>query len=347
MPSCGRGKHSGNRFFPFLKRSTENSLVTSYKSYVNAAFKVNFDFSKLENNQHGKLLLEFEQHLAYKNDFYFFPSTLWQFQALNNSDNYKVLADESLATFLGSEHSYDGEVIQSLYLTASQNLKNRGVSKKITHLLSEYLYTDELFDDGICNDIDVLLENKALFLASKETGDLAYSSIAVENSELIYKRFFRTDHLIMKVLFEDVLNENIELLSEEDFYNLAVGAYGLLSTFEATGNHEYLELCIKISSLFNKIYDTDENSIESVIRIKTQKKISPLVQSIMCCAQMELSKNASVTFTSISENIYNQLLRIVEQDLKNNDKVVEMTNTSFRLFYYLFEFELGKKEMLS
>ncbi len=352
---CGRQGKRNLSILPVSLTSTENRLVDSYLKYVEKVSTLESLQDVFQLTTKSNSVVDFARIIESKPDLLFYPATLWQmseFDATKDFQQYAINFTEGIQSADSETCLLNGEVIHGVFLTPYKLNKNKEFLEPIVKMLSRYISKCEhslaLNRGKVSNvNIDLLLENKVLFFATKQTGDPGFRNFALENSSYLYKTYFRNDLRMLSVLKNDFLDEHFESLTNEDFYILAVGMYGFVSMYEETGMIEYLEFSKKIAFLFEKIFDSENYSLNQETKQKVEEKIDLLSRSMVCLGLFNLSVYTEKSFEDISSEIYLKTLRELELKAKEktNFNSIDM-NYSFRLFYYLFEYELQKQNLI-
>ena len=349
IAGCNSGSQNKIWSFVKVKSNTETRLTKDYVNYVNANSSTKFQLNSAELNPRLPSDSSFLAQIGKKPDLSYFPTTLWQVYALNNKDDWKQIAGSYSHVFERDSFKIfnSGANIQNLLLTPYLISGSHIYYTTMMTALNNYLANmgNELERNKIAGienafPISKMLENQLLFFAFNQTGDPLYKNQAMKNSEIIVKRYFRyfknpKFQLDSCRFYPDScrLTRNKQIA----YSDLAIGLYGFSYVYHETGIEGYHFLSRNIASLFTSILTGNPDN-PSGIWNPDKPKLDLVTQSIVCLAFLNMNNQADTEFRKNSEIIYNQILETIE----NDDPIVE-ESASFKLFYYLLEYERQKQ----
>lgn len=352
---------TGNTVFTILLilvfwgcRSSEKQVMHLYSDYVDKM--VASRSSELLNNTNKEMfdISGFQRAVLANPDFLFFPATLWQVHFLDERESYDRQAmnySTAIRNTAPVRKFLNGEVLESLFLTPYTLEQDEKMLEPIIETLSAYISDYESRTKGENTDVnthlELLLENKVLFFATKKTGDPVFRNFALDNSSDLYETHFRNNLRILSVLGNEISARQVECLNSDEFYRLAVGLYGFLMLYEETEMTEYLQFCEKIAFLFDCIYNSENDTVLADTQMEVEKKIDLVSKSLVSIALFDLAKYSDKNYRKVSSKIYANILRELElgERRKMNAQNIEKNGCSFRLLYYLLQYELRKQTL--
>lgn len=330
--------------------STEDRVSNSYIRYVEKVSTSDFalDQSLRENTM---VLDRFRNEVVANPDLMFFTATLWQMYVLKEKEYWAHQADNYLKELekVIRQNSYvNGELLQSVYLLPYQLNPNKELLDIIVESLSQHIsaYDIKIGQRNVIKKhyLELLLENKIMFFATKETGDPVFGNFASENSSILFEDYFRKDLRLMSVLTNDVSEKNLAKLQTEDFYKLALGIRGFYELYKETGIEDYLTFSKAIATVFKTVL------LNSKIDTKIVNRIDLISQSLVSLALLDMSEKIDDSYEVASVKIYENILHQIEKANLSEDNVngekTSLHNESFRQYYYLFEYELRKQDLI-
>lgn len=346
---CNNTENGSLSILPKALRFTESRILDAYFNYVERVSSVETPLAKCIQKNKLCEAFDFNKKVEYNPDLLFFPATLWQIDILQKKKDWEQEVPaftKEIQKASSNNIIIRGEHFQSIFLPAYEYNPTKklldvivnGLSNHISRFETDKINVNEEFNT--LNNLDLLLENKVMFFATKETGDPVFQSFAIENASFLYKEAFKNDLRIMSVMSNGISEENLKLLRTDDFYKLSLGIYGFSELYKETGIIDYLKYCESIAMVFNTVFNSGE--IDSEIA----DKIDLLSQSLVSLALFDLSKNLDDSYRETSEKLYQNVLQKLE--LLQVDKIelnseVGKPIASFRLFYYLLEYEIRKQ----
>lgn len=354
---CTTNENGGLSILPVSLRSTESRLIDLYTNYAQNISAVELPNSVSKTKKDLPLLAEFKKSIATNPDLLFYPATLCQMFILKEESAWEQLAinyTNAIQKVALNNHAFSGEVVESVYLNLYIRNRNSDLLEAMVECLSVHISSYESKRSGANrnakdkNHLNLLLENEVLFCATKETGDPVFKQFAIENSSDLYEKHFQNNLRMLSVLKDEINKEQIEQLTTDDFYKLAVGVYGFFTLYEETQLVEYIRFCEKIAFLFDCIYNVDNHSLPKETKKEIDAKIDLVSKSLVSIALFNLSQYSDKLYDEVSSEIYASTIH--ELELVNKDKLETQSNSkdkcSFRLFYYLFEYEIRKQNEL-
>nr|WP_319509487.1 hypothetical protein [uncultured Draconibacterium sp.] len=330
-------------------RSTESRILDSYFNYIknSSSAKIPFD-TCIQKNELCKVV-DFNKEVEDNPELLFFPATLWQLNILEGKEDWNqpvIDFSKEIQKATKKSNVLNGEHIQSMFLSAYEYNPTNELLGVIVNGLSDHISYLERerakmkLEVVTVNNLELLLENKIMFFATKETGDPVFQSFALQNTSFLYEEAFKKDLRLMSVFSDGISEENLKLLQSEDFYKLALGICGFYDLYNETGIENYLKYCEGIAQVFISIFNNGE------IDDKMVDKISLLSQSLVSLTLFDLASCQNDSYLETSEKIYRNVLQKLESlqpdEEEFNSNVVEQIG-SFRLFYYLLEYEIKKQ----
>ena len=85
-----------------------------------------------------------------------------------------------------------------------------GLSNHISRIERDKINIDK--EVATINNLDLLMENKIMFFATKKTGDPVFQNFAIENTSFFYEEAFKNDLRIMSVMSNGISEGNLKLL---------------------------------------------------------------------------------------------------------------------------------------
>lgn len=346
---CNNTEKGNLSILPNALRSTENRIFYSYFNYIKRISSAEIPLTKCIQRNKLCEALDFNKKVVDNPDLLFFPATLWQLNILQEKKGWEQQIPgftKEIQKASSNNIIISGEHIQSIFLPAYTHNRTEELLDVIVNSLSNHIarFERDKFDMNkevaTVNNLDLLLENKIMFFATKETGDPVFQNFAIENTSFLYENTFKNDLRIMSVMLNGISEDNLRLLRTDDFYKLAFGIFGFYQLYTETGIEDYLKYCENIAMVFNSIFNSGEVDIEIV------DKINLLSQSLVCLTLFDISKFLDNSFLETSEKIYQNVLMKLESTQSNNKELnsdVGKPNESFRLFYYLLEYEISKQ----
>ncbi len=348
----GCNSDSKNKLWPLskLNSKTENRLTKDYLNYITSISSSDFPINLFQSDSGFLCNSELCARIGTNPDLAYFPSTLWQIYSVNNQPDWKKYAINYSNVFEGIDSSkifFNGENIQNLLLTPyliSGSQKNYSATmSSLKNYLEESGYKLEEGSSTVHENamsISKMLETQLLLFASDETGDPIYKDLALKKSEIIIKRYFRDlrkeKFQIMNCIFltdSCQISDNLKIAYSE----LAIALYGFAILHRETGIEKYNVLFQNIASLF--LLNYNENGEKSSELLDSSKsKLDLVTQSLVCLAFINKGNQVDNKYRNISKNIFNHILA----DLESEDRGIE-DSLSFRLFYYLFDYERLKQ----
>lgn len=345
--------HSDNRKDASFKnrfRSSEKRVLDSFTNYIHSISSPDFPLASFKSNSDLYQKPVYTQRIQYDNNVQLFPAILWQIYALSEKTKWKHMA-ENYSAVLSQDHMLEKltevEAIQYVYLSRYLADRNQTNKSSLLDILSQYISKNEIDKEQNCvsntNDkvcIEQLLENQLLFFASKETGDPVYAQLAQRHSEFVFERYFRnsrSNELYYELAHcETIPNANeLDALSSEDFYHLAIIFYGFTILDNQKENERYHLLCVRLAELFSSIFN--DIGSEGASAKKRQelivKKMGVLSKTLVCLALNKLHDRSENAYKETAESIFHHIL-----DELNRPKDEKNEQYTSRLYYYLFEF---------
>ncbi len=352
------GCNLGNSKKPFailnFKQATQGRLIDSYNKYCEDISSLEFPIASFQSKPAFFASSGFTQKILVSNDFAYLVSASWQVYALKDTERHRTIA-QKLSKILESADRLvgdpNGERIQNL-LTPYLITKDQEYQKYLLSSLNKYISNVDKemgsdFDSTSVKDLPLerLLCNQAMFSASKETGDPVYKIFALKQSDLILEKYFE-NRLIGKqqsglIDYLDSTTESFNSLklAANDYANLAIGLYGFAFLYKETGLDKYRTLSQNIASIFtSRMNQQGKASSGSPLWSKTDLNL--LSMALVCNALFDLGTLAGDPYREASINYYDHLLNLLE----NSGKMKEEPR-SFRLFYYLFEYERKRQNI--
>jgi hypothetical protein len=285
---------------------------------------------------------------------FYFPATLWQAYSLKGSSEWKNYA-QNFGELLKQNESTDilnFEIRQNVLLTSYLISKEEEYASLIIKALPEYV---SCLNERIEKDSNIvfnssynvgrLLENKVMFFASKATGDPVYSKFAIENSNLIFNNYFKNNqsNVILRRLIGYSRNQAEQdkkhRPSSKMYADLAVGLYSYTFLFSETGMDKYQKLSDTIASVFTISFNQLEDDKSGDLADRINSEMDLLSQALVCNALYDRGNQPENNYRETSKLIYNHILDSLSTSLTPNNKL------SFKLFYYLFEYERRKQNV--
>jgi len=332
---CNLGKGRQPLSLEKLKHTSSAVLADAYRNYLK---HLNLSTSAFEASGAGSMLdIEsgFKQDLNQDPNLLYFPPTLWQMYAVTRDKKWEALA-EKLENLIVQNDAVDSSVDPDAYLTMlyhaylhSRNLKSLTLLlKALSEIISpaENAFSlDSLPRLSEKMAMEKLLINEVLFFASRETGDPVYRNFALQNSELVYNNFFLADSLMV--------GEG-SLLQVSEIRKLAIGFYGFSYLFKETGMEKYQTLSHRLADEFIRIFSHAENDSgkETEGCINSEKDL--VTQALVAVTLFDLGEMPENSYREASSQIFQHILAALSQDSNATEP-----QSSFVLFYYLFEYE--------
>ena len=346
---CNNSEKENFSILPNALRSTESRIFDSYFNYFEDISSEEIPLTKCIRRNKPCEAFFFNKNVEDNPDLLFFAATLWQLNVLERkevSDKQATDCAKDIQKVTAINVILSGEHIQSMFLSPYINNPSKelldlivdGLSNHISYIeIERAKMTPEL---AMVNNLDLLLENKIMFFATKETGDPLFQDFALENTSFLYEEAFKKDLRLTSVLSNGVSEENLKLLQADDFYKLALGIYGFYDLYKETGIEDYLRYCEGIALVFDSIFNNNQVDAEMV------DKISLLSQSLVSLALFDLSSSVNESYLETSEKIHRNVLQKLESLQQDEDEFkgdIGKPIASLRLFYYLLEYEIKKQ----
>jgi hypothetical protein len=356
LAGCNSDNKSNISVFHSSLRSTESRIFESYINYIEAISTSDFPLHTFKSNAKLYSNVELNQKFITDSNLIFFPATLWQVYLLKEKSvwkkyalNYsKIIGQTNTASNLS-----DGEIVQNYFLKPYEITKNKEYLINVVNTLSKQIADfDEKqgFTENISSlsgyDLELLLENHALCFATKATGDPVYRKFAVDNSYAIYKQYFQNNTRIASILSDDITSDVLKTLTRKDLNTLAIGLYGFTILYNETGIENYQRISKNIAAIFESIFNLVDSTGNQDVHQHAVDKVNLLSQSLVSLSFISLNEDSNSTFNQTSLIIYKHILNELEQ-FENNADAIQLeelgSEASFRLYYYLFEYELRKQ----
>lgn len=337
---CNMGKGTQPLSLEKLSNTSERILTEAYRKYLQS-FDLPISVSKeIKSGLMPYIGSGFNQGLIQKPDFLYYPSTLWQIFSINGDKKWardaKKISDRIIVSGFYSEFNSYAMILHNYYLQTRDreylNLLIKTLSERISEKENDAI--SKSFEQVV---IEKLLENEVLFFASKETGDPVFRNFALQNSELIYNNFPLIDSFVSSE------NPKLQLLKNR---RLAIGLYGFSYLFKETGMEKYKRLSNLLADNFARIYNQaeSEKTIESAQCINHEMDL--VAQVMVAIALFDLGDHQENNFRETSSQLFQHILLTLNK-YENDPEATP----SFKLFYYLFEYEkrlhaLGKRGIL-
>jgi hypothetical protein len=337
-----------------IKQSSEKKLFDAYQNFIAASGSSDFPLSSFHANSDLRRNSHYKQKFCSETDFCYFPATLWQAYSLkglsewkNYAQNFGELLKQNESTVISNF-----EIRQNVLLTSYLISKEEEYASLIIKALPEYVscLNERIEKDSnivLNNSLNVerLLENKVMFFASKATGDPVYSKFAIENSNFIISNYFKNNQsngiLHRLIGYRGNPSEQDKQLrpSSKMYADLAVGLYSFTFLFAETGMDKYHKLSDTIASVFTLSFNQLEDHKSGDLARCINSEMDLLSQALVCNALYDLGNQPKNNYRETSQLFYNHILDSLSTSLNPHDKL------SFKLFYYLFEYERRKQKV--
>lgn len=337
-----------------IQTTSEEKLFDAYQNFITASSTTDFPLSTFRLNPDLNRNDQFRQKFCSEADLYYFAATLWQAYSINGLSDWKKYA-QNFGELLNQNELADTlnpEVRQNVLLTSYLISKEERYASLIIQSLSEYfscLNKKTVKDSNIvCNNsvnVDRLLENEVMFFASKTTGDPVYSKFAIENSNFIVDNYFKINQIdenfgrLTGNSRNLVDSNNAHRPSSTEYADLAVSLYGCTFLYSETGMDKYQWLSDSIASVFSNMFNRLEANQSGDQHECINSEMDLLSQALVCNALFDLGNPPDGHYRETSQLFYNHILDSLNTSFKTNNKL------SFRLFYYLFEYERRKQNV--
>lgn len=356
LVGCNSDNKNYISVFPSSLRSTENRIFESYINYIEAISTSDFPLHTFKSNAKLYSNLELNQKFITDPNLVFFPATLWQVHLLKEKSVWKKYAlnySKIIRQINTASSLSDRDIVQNVSLKPYEITKNKEYLIRVVKTLSKQIAD---FDEkrGCTNnisplsdyDLELLLENHALCFATKATGDPVYRKFAVDNSYAIYKQYFQNNTRIASILSDDITSDILNNLTTKDLNILAIGLYGFTVLYNETGIENYQRISKNIAGIFELIFKVVDSTGTQNVHQHAVDKLDLLSQSLVSLSFISLKEDSNSTFNETSLIIYKHILNELEQ-FENNADAIRLeqlgAEVSFRLYYYLFEYELRKQ----
>ncbi len=335
-----------------LKPTTQKKLFEAYQHFIDAKSSADFPLNAFGQDAYSGKISIYTQRFSAENDLYYLPATLWQAYSLNGSSEWRNYAQNFSEILKGDKPSRflnNVAVMQNILLTTFLISKDQEYASIVIKILSDYVAHA---DEGCGNDsilefndmvgLDHLFENQVMFFASKATGDPVYSKFALKNSNFIIDNYFKNSQTSEFLHGFTKMNDNQVVVNKSlsrlkvTYADLAIGLYGFTFLSNETGMDIYHQLSNDIAPLFvNEFNLIEKENLKPAIN----SEMDLLTQTLACIALFDMGDRPENHYREMSLMFYDHIIGSLSSSVKSDD----INKFSFRLFYYLFEFERRKK----
>lgn len=341
LPSC---VSENGPSLPFNKRfiSPAKIVTKSYTNYLDAINNSGFPILSVQGKDTQDNITLLSQRFQMDRNLQYFPGTLWQVYSLDESMEWKNLAEKFSEIIGESRITYEpgnGELLQSAFLTPYRITGDRRFYSILIESLNQQISASEssartdLVSEGEMElNVEKLLENELLYFATHETGDPIYQKLALDFTEKVYQVHFQNN--ISNEVFYGLANWNtlprlsdLEKLNEGDFYCLSLCFYGFATLYKEMGYEKYGNTAIKLARLFSNMLEGDNLIVTDKMNLTSWALVS------LALSRLAEVEDSDKTFAENSERIFKSMMS--ELDLKPSPDNQEY---SFKLYYYLYEY---------